>query len=235
VHRRPIAPILALALAVAACTGTGPGPASSGTTGASTAPTPAAPGTSVAPSGPASPSSAEGSAAPSEAVAGEEPTSSLAPTEAPTASPEAEATPDTSVADACTGTADNRMFFVDAAQAVDWSVLCAVLPPRWNVSTGAYRLANGGRMVIGYKGPAGATLQLSEGGFCNGADGCVPPGADVKAAKLGPLDGTLVALADGGFAIVVDRGQNPSWLLEAHGIDQAATVRLGKAVAEVAD
>jgi hypothetical protein len=231
VHRRSIAPlVLALTFAVSACAQAGPAttggpgstPAGSATPPASVERSPASPEAQASPS-------ASQQATPSKRARSEP------PTEAPTDSPEAEATPASSIADACTGTADNRMFFVGAAQAIDWPVLCAVLGNRWNVSTGTYRLGNGGRLEIGYKGPGGATLSLAEGSFCQGADGCVPAGTDVKPTKLGPLDGTLVALDDGGYAIVVDRGKNPSWLLEAHGIDQAATVRLGKAVAEVAD
>jgi len=232
VHRRQIVPVLVLALSfvVAACGSAGPtSTAGSGPTGAASSATSTSSDRSPASSeAPASPTASQGEA-PSE------PAPSAAPTEAATDSPEAAATPDASIADACTGTDDNRMFFVGAARAVDWPVLCAVLANRWFVSTGTYRLANGGKLQIGYKGPGGATLSLAEGAFCQGADGCVPTGTDVKATKLGSLDGTLVALDDGGYAIVVDRGKNPSWLLEAHGITQAATVRLGKAVAEVAD
>jgi hypothetical protein len=101
------------------------------------------------------------------------------------------------------------------------------------VNTGSYRLANGGKLLISYKGPGGATLALSEGSFCGTADGCVPSGTDAGDAALGPLSGTLVQLGDGAFAIVVDRGANPSWLMEAHGVDEATAVSLGAALVTV--
>jgi hypothetical protein len=62
----------------------------------------------------------------------------------------------------------------------------------------------------------------------------VPAGTETGDAVLGSMDGTFVALDDGGFAIVVNRGGIPSWLLEAHGIDEATTRALGEALFEVA-
>jgi hypothetical protein len=162
-------------------------------------------------------------------------TGAVATDEVPTAEPvetgpvgsvEPSASPDVTggSAAACTGNLDNRLFYARTAAAVDWTVLCAVLPKGWYVSSGQYRLANGGRLVIGYKGPAAATLHLSEGAFCADASGCVPAGTDAGEAALG----------DGGFAIVVDRGRNPSWLLETHGLDEATARSIAAAMAEVA-
>jgi hypothetical protein len=148
-------------------------------------------------------------------------------------SPSADATDDvTGGAAACSGSEANREFFEGIAKAVEWPVLCGVLPRGWFVSEGAYRLANGGKVVIGYKGPAGATLTLSEGAFCAAADGCVPDGENLGAAALGPLDGTLHESPDG-FAVIAAAGENPSWLLEAEGLDRLTTESLAAALAEV--
>ena len=147
----------------------------------------------------------------------------------PSASPPSAGGPAT----ACSGSDDNREFYDGVAAAVDWTVLCAVLPKGWYVSTGSYRLANGGRMLIGYKGPGGATLRLSEGAFCLDASGCVPPGTDGDEVPLGPLTGTLVRLDDGGIAVVADRGRNPSWLLETDGLDEATARAFAAALAVV--
>jgi hypothetical protein len=136
-------------------------------------------------------------------------------------------------ADVCTGTQDNRDFFENVARDLDWTVLCAVLPRGWVVQSGSYRLANGGRMLISYKSRAGGTLALSEGAFCQSADGCVPAGSDVGDAAYGPMTGAMVALDDGGWAIVVDRGAELSWLLEAHGVDEATATAFGAALAVV--
>jgi hypothetical protein len=109
----------------------------------------------------------------------------------------------------------------------------ASLPKGWYVSAGSYRMANGGRLVIGYKGPAGATIELSEGAFCADATGCLPSGTDGGEAPLGPMTGTLVRLAAGGSAVVVDRGLNPSWQLVTHGLDEATSLAFAAAVAAV--
>jgi len=139
-------------------------------------------------------------------------------------------------ADACTVSNDaNREFFVRVANAVDWPVLCAVLPSRWLLINGTYHLAHGGKMGVDYSGPGGATLNLQEGAFCSDSTGCVPAGADDGDAALGQFAGTLVALDDGGFAIVVDRGSSPSWLMVVHGVDRAAAVSIGAAMVQVAD
>jgi hypothetical protein len=135
-------------------------------------------------------------------------------------------------ADACSGSTENREFFEGIARAVDWPVLCAVLPRGWFVSDGAYRLANGGRLTISYRGPAGATIGLSEGAFCAADDGCVPDGSVLDAAPLGPLDGALYQTSDG-YAIIAAAGENPSWLLETRGLDRATTTALGASLAEV--
>jgi hypothetical protein len=222
-------PIL-VTVALAACSSAQPSSLATSdpgvTTGASASPSPSdaeSPGDQPSASG--EPASEPPTA--SDAPASDEPTESATPepTETPTSPP--------GIADACTGTDANREFFVSVGLAVDWPVLCAVLPSHWFVNTGSYRLANGGKLLISYKGPGGATIALSEGSFCSDGTGCVPAGADAGDAALGPLAGTLVRLNDGGFAIVVDRGANPSWLLVAHGIDEATTVSMGAALAEV--
>jgi len=148
----------------------------------------------------------------------------------PSASAEASAGP----AAACSGSEANRDFYAGVAAGVDWTVLCAVLPKGWFVSAGSYRLANGGKLVIGYKGPAGARLELSEGAYCVDGGACVPPGTTGGEVPLGPMTGTLVRLDDGGFAIVADRGLNPSWLLVSHGLDEATASAFAAALQVVA-
>jgi hypothetical protein len=218
---------IALAAALAACAG--PGPAATPTGAAPSPGQSAASASAGSPSGP-----------PSEAPASESPTD--APTKAPPAieSPtDATEAPSASggsdAAAACTGTDENRAFFANAAKAVDWTVVCAVLPNRWFVSAGSYRQARGGRLTISYKGPHNATLSLSEGAWCTDPGGCAPDGTEVGPAALGPMEGTLFELADGGFAIAVDQGEAVSWLLETQGLDQASTKELGAAAVAVSN
>ena len=228
--------LLLVVLAVSACAGTGgtASPAASdpvaspGSAAASSTPGPDASET------PAGQPAASDPATTDEPQVTDEPTASndVAPSE-PGATPEAPTTAGS--ATACSGSDANRKFFDQAAAAVGWPVYCAVLPGGWNVSTGSYRLASGGRLEISYKGPGGATLTLSEGSFCTADDGCVPAGTDAGAASFGSRPATLVSLADGGYAVVADRGSRPSWLLVAHGVDQAMTEAIAAAFAEVAD
>lgn len=224
--------VLLVALLVAACGGSTP-PSDAGSPAAVT--TPSAPASAAPASAPASaaPSaSSTSSATPVESPAGSpssEPVGSDVPSDAPTPS----ATGAGGSADACTGTADNRAFYGHLAASVSWAVYCPVLPSGWFVSTGSYRLANGGKLEISYKGPGGATLALSEGSFCTDGTGCVPSGTDSGGAAFGAMQGTLVTTDAGGFAIVVDRGQQPSWLLVTSGVDQATTASFGAAMARV--
>lgn len=154
---------------------------------------------------------------------------SLAPSEAPTVPPTPTGSPSGSpsespAADAvagCTGTDDNRAFFAEAAPNLDWPVYCAVLPARWSVNTGSYSGQGGGRLVISYKGPSGASLSLHQGAFCDDGGGCVGAGTDSGDAPFGDQTGTLVVLDGGGYAIVVDRGAHPSWLVVGQGLDEA--------------
>jgi hypothetical protein len=160
-----------------------------------------------------------------EASATEVPTGTpTEPTSTPTlepASPSADVeSPVPGSADACTGTDKNREFYMSVATDVAWTLYCPVLPAGWFVETGEYRGASGGWMEISYKGPSGARLELHEGSFCSDADGCVPSGPDAGMAAFGDMDGTLVAVDDGGWAVVVDRGDPISWLLVVTGVDE---------------
>ncbi|MEO5966294.1 MAG: hypothetical protein ABIR11_12570 [Candidatus Limnocylindrales bacterium] len=139
------------------------------------------------------------------------------------------------IAAACSGSTANREFYVSVALAVEWPVLCAVLPKGWFVATGSYRLAGGGKLAISYTGPNGVSLSLAEGAFCADATACVPAGTGAGSAALGPLGGTLVRLQGGAFAVVAARGANLSWLLVADGLDETMTRALAAALTEVAD
>ena len=223
--------VLALALSLAACGSSAP---SSGASAVPESATPAVAATTEPPAGTEGPAETEEPVetdeVPTEGPVGTEPVETE-----PTGSVDPSSPPDASEAPAatCSGIANNPNFFRNAAIAVDWTVLCASLPKGWYVSAGSYRLANGGKLVIGYKGPGGATLALSEGAFCTDDSGCVPAGTDGEDVPLGPLTGTLVRLDAGGFAIIVDRGSNPSWLLQSHGLDEATTLAFGAVLIEV--
>jgi hypothetical protein len=220
-HRRPTL-FLALGLAalVAACDGaTGPtaSPEASGSLAAST---PDAPGASAQPS-----------SVPTSSATPAPPTASPTPDPAsPTPGDGSEAP---GPAAACSGTDGNRTFFASVAADVGWTLYCPVLPSGWFVETGEYHLASGGRMDISYRGPSGRRLELHEGAFCSEDDGCVPPGSDAGDATFGGMSGALVALDDGGWAIVVDRGASISWLAVVTGVDEAGARSIAAAFVPV--
>lgn len=213
-----------LSLAIAACgSSSGTPPAGGSTAPQSGAPTgaPASP-TGEAPSG--EPSGEAPTDRPTEAPPSESP--STGPSSSPSGSPDPAA--------ACTGDDDNKAFFANAAASVDWTVMCAVLPAKWFVSEGSYRGGKGGRLAIGYRGPNGATIQLSEGNWCLDPATCMPAGTEVGPANLGPMEGTLLRLDDGsGFAIVVDQGEAVSWLFQASGIGKNKSTELAAAAVVV--
>ena len=156
--RRLVPLALLLAIAAAGC---------GSTSTASPVGSPAAsvgPGASPAPAGTAATPGQQETAAPATG-----PTD----TAGPTAEPSAPASADPSASEpgdagsrTCSGSAENRDFFAAAAQAFTWDVYCAVLPAEWFVDTGSFRLADGGMLVVTYKGPGGARIELREGATC---------------------------------------------------------------------
>lgn len=153
--------------------------------------------------------------------------------EAPSPSLEAEPTADDGPASAeCTGTDENLEFFAQFARIVDWPVYCPALPSGWFVGTGQWRQADGPRLEISYRGPAGAGLLLQQGAYCPDGGDCVPPGDDLGQTGFADREGTLIATADG-WAIVVDRGDSPSWLLTMTGLSEAAARRIASNLVEV--
>lgn len=92
--------------------------------------------------------------------------------------------------------------------------------------SGTYRLANGGRITIQFRRRSdNATFELDEGSFCTDASGCVPAGSVVGSGPFGDLTGDLVQTSDG-YALVVAKGEKPSWLAIGTGLDQASFTAL---------
>ncbi len=225
--------LIALVTLLAACGGNTPSSGASLSPDASPQAT-GAPVASVDPGATTDPEATDEPLPTDEPAATDEPTPTDEPVESvdPGASDLPSAEPGAGAA-ACSGNASNREFFEGIARAVDWPVLCGVLPKGWFVSQGSYRLASGGKLVISYKGPGGASIALSEGAYClSDAAGCTPSGSAVGEAALGPLGGTLYKTTDG-YAIVVAAGENPGWSMTTRGLAQATTVSLGAALAQV--
>ena len=128
-----------------------------------------------------------------------------------------------SPSDSCSESDANRVFFRQAAASMAWSVYCAALGDGWFVDAGSFRLANGGRLEITYRGPDDARLALVEGNVCEGEDveTCAPRDVVIGPASFGDRDGTLGRLANG-LVLDVDRGADPSWRATGLGLTEEA-------------
>ena len=201
--------LIGIAALVAAC-----GASSTTAPTAAGSPVPSAE-TSAQPSAGPSASPADGSAAPSV-----EPGGSPSPQGSATPFPAASPSPRPGSADACSGTAENRDFYSALATSVAWNVYCPVLPPGWFVASGSYRLSNGGQLTITYRGPAGASLEVREGGYCSGQSGCIPTGTDSGSASFGDLPARLVDLGNGSLLVLAaPPGSDAAWQATGTGMD----------------
>jgi len=180
--------------------------------------------TASASDGPDASSSSEPS--PSEST-GPVPSDSPGPSAEPSPSGSDEPSPSpSSAASVCSGAKDTPDFYASFAGSVSFPVYCAVLPAGWSLVSGTYRLADGGHITINFRRKSdNATFELDEGSFCTDSSGCVPAGTASGSGPFGDLTGDLVQTSTG-FALVVAKGEKPSWLAIGNGLDQAAFLAL---------
>ena len=153
------------------------------------------------------------------------PTATPTPAATPTATPTPAAPPTptpspTSAAAGCTGTADNRDFFLVAASKLHFDIYCAVLPGGWWVDSGSYVLPNGGYMEAEYKNAGGAGLEIREGSWCPPAKVCIAPGATIGPASFGGLAGTLY-VNGASYTLQVGTSAIQRYFMVGHGMTQA--------------
>ncbi len=129
------------------------------------------------------------------------------PTGSPTGAPTDTPAPSPGGAAACSGNDENRAFYAAVAEAVTWDVYCAVLPAGWFVDEGSFRLAGGGKLEIAYKGPGGQRIEMRQGTYCVGVDGCIPTGSDAGAASYGDRPGRLLDVGGGAWLVVAEGGE----------------------------
>ncbi len=182
-------------------------------------------------------SSGEASQAPSAGPvesSGPLPSSSVSPSSAPTPSSAPAPSPSPAgAADVCSGAKDTPDFYQSFASSVNFPVYCAVLPSSWSLVSGTYRLANGGRITIQFRRRSdNATFELDEGSFCTDGSGCVPAGSAAGSGPFGDLTGDLVQTSNG-YALVVAKGEKPSWLAVGTGLDQPTFVALTAALVAI--
>jgi hypothetical protein len=136
------------------------------------------------------------------------------PSGAPTDTP----APSAGSADACSGNDENRAFYEAVAGDVTWEVYCAVLPAGWFVDAGSFRLAGGGKLEISYKGPGEQRIEMRQGTYCDGVEGCLPTGPDAGSASYGGRPARLVDTG-GGTWLVVAEGGDVNWEAKGLGMD----------------
>jgi len=179
---------------------------------ATTSPTTTEPSTG-APTAPSTAPSVEPSVAASgQPSPGASPSPGVSPPPGASASPEAAG---------CSGSDANKAFFAQASAALSFETYCAALPSGWNLTSGSYRGADGGRLDILYKGPGGATLHLRQGpAACVGDPACPPTGTDLGEATFGDRPGAFLST---GAGLAVDASEaSVVYLAETTGLDEAA-------------
>ena len=94
---------------------------------------------------------------------------SVAPSESPSESPIATlapTSPPASGGSVCSGKANFKSFFTDAANALKFDVYCAVLPSDWWGQDANYTAKNGGMYLVTYQNPRGHALVIIGGYLC---------------------------------------------------------------------
>jgi hypothetical protein len=166
-----------------------------------------------------------------------------APTPTPEATPSPMATPaatpiptpspiPTSRAAACTGTAENKAFFAEAAAKLKFAVYCAVLPKGWWVKEGEYNSASGGRLTVAYTNKAGDKIAVDEGAWCTtGKATCGGPFV-VGTAPFDGLAGELLQLGPN-WVVTVNLGATPAYSIAGYGVTKAQILAYAAAMVRV--
>ena len=163
------------------------------------------------------------------------PVASATPSAAPSATPTPAPVTSGGPASACSGDADNKAFFADAANKLTFQVYCAALPSGWILASGNYTQPSGGVLNVSYTGPAGATVAIQEGAFCiTSGIACSPHDKVIGSAKFGDLSGSLDTLGPGlGFAIYVGAGTAHGYTAKGTGVTQATFASIVAAMVKV--
>ncbi len=160
------------------------------------------------------------------------------PTPVPTPTPTATPTPKITIgpggpAGACTGTASNKDFYVQAAKDLNFQVYCPVLPSGWHLSSAGYEGKGSGSLTATYKNDSGATFTISEGAFCTSSPTtCAPKTKKIGTAKFGDLAGELDTVY-AGFALYVAPGTLKAYQAVGKSITQAQFTQMTAAMAKV--
>lgn len=162
---------------------------------------------------------------PSEATTTPVPTAASTPAPTPTPS---------SPAAACTGTASNKAFYAQAAEDMNWTVYCAVLPSGWSITSGSSHNAPNGFLDVVYQ-HGSQEFDLYEGNLCALISGfCAWKSVAVDQGPAA-FDHLAAELYVGGpnFAIDVDYGTAHEYIAYGTGLSQSETVTYAAAIRAV--
>ncbi len=123
------------------------------------------------------------------------PTETAAPTPDPTAAPSPSAAPDAaSRAQACSGTAQFKNLFAEAASRLPFAVYCAVVPSDYWIQSGSWESPDGGFVETDYRNGRDFLLVLEQGNLCPTGD-CEIGLKDQGRIWLGDMGADLFALS----------------------------------------
>jgi hypothetical protein len=173
-----------------------------------------------------------------------EPTPTPMPSESPSAlpsgSPSASLTasptppPAGGGVESCTGTADMRDLWKEAANNLSFDVYCAVLPSSWWVQNTEWKGKPLTYVTISYKNAKGWLISVGEGNFCSGAPLCWTSISDLGAASFGDRAGQLKLRAAGQYAVYVDAGTTHGYQIIGQGMSQSDLVAWAAGMVKVA-
>jgi hypothetical protein len=135
--------------------------------------------------------------------------------------------------------ASNKTFWAKASRAMSWNVYCPVLPAGWYVSAepnGIYdnTAKPSGVIWIVYTGPNGARFRVYEGSFCLTSAAACSAGTTIGPADFADMQGTLKALATGGYGLYVRPGSNVGYTITGSNITQSLFVSFAQGMVKVA-
>lgn len=157
---------------------------------------------------------------------------SASPSASPSETPGPSATP--GPVDACTGSAENKAYFQDAANQLSFDVYCAALPAGWWLSASEWRGHPNAYLKVSYKNAKGWLISVGENNFCSGAPLCWTSISDLGSAHFGDRAGQLKLRAAGQYAVYVDAGTTHGYQIIGQGMSQSDFVAMAAAMVKVA-
>ncbi len=163
------------------------------------------------------------------------PESTPVPTVTETPTPPAGVTP-SPPAGGCVGAVSeaNRMFFVDAANGLKFTVYCGFGWSGWGLASSPQSTWSGGshgNIIIRYQyKKTSSRIEVCEGTIPSGE--CEGDTGSLGSASFGPLSGTLYSTSDG-FAVRVAPGTSQAYTIIGHNVTQTTVVTYATRMAAV--